>query len=220
MDYKRIRLLSLLLFCFTIFFSCNEDDDEPSFANKPEQITDMVVFRTDSKGKVTSLRTDDGKTLTVQKCLIEGTVADTAYRYMCLYQLTKDKSAVAVLEGFYPTMSSYPFIGDKPSSEFFVPVEVVSTWNSGGYLNAHIEYKGRNAQNHSFAFWHEGITVENGLKTAKVHFVHYSTEAQRSYSITQYTSLPLGIYNDIADSISLTISTESGPVSYGCRVKS
>ncbi|MCQ2096018.1 MAG: hypothetical protein MJY59_04670 [Bacteroidaceae bacterium] len=178
--------------------ACEKDVDGKSAS----VIYDLVTVYSDSQKTVTRITTDDGRCWNLLRP-VTADVSDSTFRCLCGYADADGLMRLYYLEQIY---STNPFKPDKYPSRPTDPLDIVSLWNSGGYINMHLGIKTTNFAPHGFSF------CEDSIVNGKVFFTLIHRQPQtdnESYTKDVYLSLPLKNYAD-CDSAAIRINTYDG----------
>ena len=189
---------------FTV--SCSEDESAPV----PPLRMEFVEAHTDAAARVSAIKSDSGREYTVGQHIV-ASVADTTYRCVCSFTLD-DSEAHATVYSLQHIYSMPPSPLDDFEELSADPVNVVSVWKGGSYINMVLSVLTTGYGTHSFAFCDNGLVVEDGgVATADVSLLHKrSAEDAESFSQDVYLSMPIGGYAGLCDSMSVSIPTYQG----------
>ena len=188
-------IFALMLLCLC---GCSKDEDD----SMPAYKIDLAEIDTDHDGLVTVVRFDNGVTYTVgQKITAE--TADTTYRCMCTYFV--DANQKLSVYGLTHVFSPNP----RPRAEFktfaYDPVNLTSSWKSGGYLNLRIGLLTTDEGSHSFGFCEDSV-VNRKVYITLMH--GRPEEDAESYTKDLFLSIPLKQYD--CDSVFVRVPTYEG----------
>lgn len=213
MTARSYRLLYHLLFIiyylsFLSLTACSSDQEaEDAF---PSLITEMALLEVGETTSNITLYTDSGKKYRVAGEL-EGLKPRTWGRGLFGYVL-QDASTVEVR-----TLLNVPVLPN--SSELSPlkrdPVDVVSAWMGGGFVNIHLKKKTKGGD-HTWGFILDGSYANTaGGTTYEVSLYHDQSGDPTAYSMDVYFSIDedaLSKHRITGDSVRLSIATfETGP---------
>jgi len=214
--HKALRL-SLLPLALTLLFaaaSCSGDDDGDAY---PSVLTELVEATTNSQKNITKIRTDSGRTYSVSKA-IAASAADSTYRCLCVF-LPDDETGDATVYQIANVFSAMPWPASRYAERPHDPVQLISAWNSGRYLNFQIAILTTDEGSHAYGFCEDSASVTaDGRRTLHLSLLHQRPAGDaESYTEKHYFSLPAYRLQDRADSIALTVLTYDGPAVLGYR---
>lgn len=158
-------LCCILLLTLT---SCGDDDKVEDY---PSAITELVEMKTNTAKAVVSIRTDRGETFSVTNDALTTSIADTAYRCLCVYEKTSATS-VRIFQAV-GIISMQPKTPDKFSSLPKDPVHIISQWRTDRYINLTIRYLTVGVDTHAFGFCEDKVDTEtDGTQTVYVSLLH------------------------------------------------
>ena len=174
-------------FCLCLVVGCSDDDG----SDYPSLITDLVVAETNASKKVAKVTLDNGHSFDVEAQGISTEVADTTFRCVASYTLTGGKMEVRNIAQVFSVL---PVPGDslltaKDGTRKFDtlprdPMNVVSMWKSGGYINMLLGLMTTGKGTHGFAFSEDSV--------GHYSLVHLRpTEDAESYTEKVYMSMPI-----------------------------
>ncbi len=206
---KRLLPLFLALLAGLPFAAC-KDDDEPL----PSYVLSLAEITADASGTATSVTFDDGSSYALAQS-IGGLKADSTYRIQAMYLV---QGTTAVLSQYAqvlaPPLAIYP--EEKVKRD---PVELISVWCGGNYINLRLNIKGTALGLHYFGFNQTDIVQHaDGTRTLQAELLHDQNGDSLYYSRNAYLSLPLrplsGQLRSGTDSVSLSIPTFKGCETY------
>ena len=165
------------------FVGCSSDDDEKEY---PPLITDFAVVETGARGAITDVRFDNGVSYNVASQGLNFLVADTLFRCMVAYTLDGDNIRLYNITHLFSVAPK--FVTDFGKSEVEDlprdPVNVISMWRSGGYINMQLGILTTGGKYHSYAFCKD--------KNGEFTLLHMRpTYDEESYTETLYMSMPI-----------------------------
>lgn len=153
---SKVLLSCIIASVAVCFVSCL--DDKQSF---PSIKTDFLVVETNSSGMLSKVRLDDGLSYDVTAQEIKFGVPDTLLRCVASYALTEQNIQLYSISHIF---SSNPvplekFLEDGRYTEENLPrdpVNVISMWRSGGYINMQLGVLTTSVASHLYAFCKDG----------------------------------------------------------------
>ncbi len=206
---KRPLFLFLTL-AASLFFTACKDDDEPM----PSYQIALAEVTADATGTAASVTFDDGSTFPLAQS-ISGLKADSTYRIQAMYLLQNGQAVFnQYAQVLAPQMAEYA--EDKVKRD---PVEMLTVWKGGRYINLRINIKGTATGLHYFGFNQVGIESHtNGTRTLSAELLHDQNGDSLYYSRNAYLSLPLRPLSELlrtgTDSVRLTVPTFKGKETY------
>lgn len=188
----------LLATIMLLLVACEKDDESTT----PPVIYDFVTAITNSDKVVSNIKTDDGKLWNLSN-KITTDVSDSIIRCLCGYA---DEDGIMKVYYIKSLFSNYPVPAERFKIRPTDPVDIVSLWNSGGYVNMHLGIKTTGASSHSFAFSQDSIKDRRVFVTV-IH--QQPKDDAESYTGNVYLSMPLTNYAD-HDSVTICINTYDG----------
>ncbi len=189
--WKVIALSIVTTLC--LLTACDDDDDDTPY---PSIITEMVMMRVDAKMRIT-IQTDNGSTYSVTNKL-EGLVPNSIGRMLCSYTLDVQGGArVYKLEG----VKVLHDLTTKAKTPVYDPVNFVSQWQQGKFINLHILPKTQSdPSKHTWGFIRTGQHPNTaGGITHELSVHHNQNNDPLAYSSDYYLTL-------VIDSVSKTFS--------------
>lgn len=180
---------------------CTNDEEE-----FPPLTTDFVVAQTNAAGILSSIRLDDGTAYDVTAQGVNTGVADTLLRCVATYTL---KEGGMQLYDVIHIMSNNPvpvetFLEDNGLEESDLPrdpVNVISMWKSGGYINMRLGVLTTGNGRHAYAFCKDDV--------GKYSLLH-QRPANDAESYTQEVRLSMPV-PDGEESLMFSVNTYDGP---------
>ena len=174
--------MAALALCLT---ACSDDDDD----NYPSYITNMVVVAVDATGTVSEVRLDNGTKYGVKSQGLRTEERDTLLRCMASYTIDGGDMTVTGLKHVF---SDYPITLQEVMDMFSItasevprhPVNLISMWKSGGYLNIQVGVMTMGVSKHAFAF------CEDAPGQYSLLHLHPSGDAA-SYTEKVFMSMPI-----------------------------
>lgn len=152
--FCKMFYLGCIVSVMMCFVSCFDDDG----TDYPSLITDLVVAETNSSGKLAKITLDNGKSYDIGSVEVNFGVADTLYRCIASYALTETSMKLYSVANIY---SHKPVPLAKFLEEYGEdnlprdPVNLISMWKSGGYINIQIGVLTSGSKYHAYAFCEE-----------------------------------------------------------------
>ena len=183
------------------FVSCFDDDSTPY----PSLKTDLVVAETNAAGVVSKIKLDNGEMYDVTSKEVKFGVADTLFR--CLASYAMENKGIKIY-GITNIFSSKPvplatLLEDGTYTEETLPrdpVEIISMWKSGGYINMQLGVLTTGNASHAYAFCEE----EKG-KYSLLH--RRPLNVAESYTSVVFLSMPIP---DGVESLTFSVNTYEG----------
>lgn len=209
----KVIILSLVA-ALCLLTACDDDEDGTTY---PAIITEMVMMRVDAKMHIT-IQTDKGTTYNVTNKL-EGLVPKAIGRMLCSYTLDAQGGArVYKLEG----VKVLHDLTEKVKTPVYDPVNFVSQWQQGKFINLHILPKTQSdPSKHTWGFIRTGQHPNAaGGVTHELSVHHNQNSDPLAYSSDYYLTLVIDSvskpFSD-KDSVELTLQgfNESRTWRYG-----
>lgn len=211
----------LLIYVALLLFSCNEEERNTF----PPVKLEFLCAGSDAEGNIVKLFTDSGKELEVVEDQTNSRLEpNSVQRFVCYYEpFVGQKANVpdqARIYSLLSPVSSYPmppeYFHDGIKTD---PLEVVSIWLGGDYLNTVLSVKMQNG-GHQLHFVEESVIVFKNEKenlSVSLRLYHDAGNDPQSYTRRIYVSIPLDKYRiDGSTYINFTVNTVSeGEKSYG-----
>lgn len=191
--------------------SCNDDDSNYI----PSYITELMMAQTNSDSVVAKLTLDDGRSFAVKSQQIKSKHPNALMRCYATISVESDGSNVKVYE-ITGVESSVPVLADSVKFQGKDPVNVVSVWKSGGYVNLCLAPLVNAGEKYRTAFCLDSISS----RTAYVSFLFQRPDTTiEAYSTNYYRSIPLdsSLYPSPFDSLQIRINTYNGIKVYKFR---
>lgn len=210
---RRLLSRALLLLALPAMMACEEDRERslPSFR------TDLLSVETGPDSLVKTILLDDGNRLMVSQQRISTVSANASIR--CIAQFSVNEDSISALVYDLKKVSCYaPLPADSFKIHPHDPLNVVSVWKSGGYVNMCLAPLIISADAYKYDFCIDSI-AQGGEGRTVLHvsllFLRdkYSAEA---YTNKFYHSIPLDqrYYPEYFDSLCLSINTYEGTKHY------
>lgn len=178
------------------------DNDKSAY---PSLKVDLVVAKTNSSGLLSKVTLDNGQSYDVASQRLDFHKADTLFRCVASYELDGKKFNIYTIANIFSRkpVPLATFLEQEGYTEETLPrdpVNVVSMWKSGGYINMQLGVLTTNNVTHSYAFCDEG----NG---------HYSLlhrrplNAAESYTEVVFMSMPIP---EGVESLTFSVNTYDG----------
>lgn len=170
---RKLSPLTLLLLLLPLLLSCSEDDAAASYR------FDYADMTTTPSGRADKLLLDDGNTLKIQNDYATQRPSQTFRVYAASEQLATGVRLVNYAEVL--TDVPHKFDESKVKTD---PVDVVSVWHGGRYVNFILGLKtGASAHRHAFSIIDDGITTDaEGIKTLHLRLYHNQNGDDMSYT--------------------------------------
>lgn len=207
-------MLTYLLWagCSLLFFSCSEDEGDPYPPVKLEFLTAL----SDGEGRIIKLITDSGEELEViEDRTLSSIKANSSERFVCYYEPLREEGNKFSQARVYTLLS--PITAQPlPAEEFSTgiktdPLDVVSIWLSGGYINMVLSVKMQNGYHTLHFIEEEVITLRPGAKESMyvaLRLYHDANNDPESFTRRAYACIPLDKYaTSGGTSISFTVNT-------------
>lgn len=206
---KRLRpwLPALALMLAPVLCDCSDDD-----YHYPDAVTELGEITVSDAALATLLTTDTGATFDISSLSITSNVEDTILRCLCRYALSDDGSPT-----FY-TLSTAEVFCTMPAqyeTQPTDPLDVISAWSSGRYLNLYVATLTNSDITHALGFQIDSIS-DDGV--AYHTLLHQASDTAQYYTSKHYLSLPLWPYTGLCDSVRLTVHTSDGLRSFAAAV--
>ena len=200
--------LIIILLCTLSMGACKEDFSYPNV------FTELAEVKTDAKGKLVYLTTDNGETFSVKANKDTTTFApDTLYRIISVYEKLEEDKNELLLHTAKPIIAPVPIpIESIKNGVKTDPVDIQSIWKTEKYLNMILHVQTKNKP-HTFHFVDQGIHPYKKEKHQQVlEFVLYHDRGDdyEAFTTKFYFSIPLYPYKDLmkkGDIIRLHIHT-------------
>ena len=174
----------LLPFCLLLLLISGCSDDEQPLPNYQEELADLP---TDGAGRAAMLVMDNGETLPLDSP-INGLKADTTYRILSL--LVRNKMSVHLAD--FASILSLPVKRYKQENPPTDAVCLVSCWQTGRYINLHLQIMGTTTGVHYFGVQHKGVSEgADGSRILQARLIHQRNKDPQHYSRETYLSVPL-----------------------------
>lgn len=204
-----IRLLCCLFVCLS--YSCSQTDEQTTY---PSLITEFAELYADADGNICQMRPDRKSTYYLVSPL-RGYHPHTEYRAACTYAFSGNDSTTVRIYGLErvvvlqdSTQQSYPGTD---------PLQVVSLWDGGDFINLHLSVKTQSGTQH-WGYRMDSIRITAQQKRiAYLTLYHNQNNEPLSYSEKVYASLPKNSLKAViepGDSICLQINTFAGKNSW------
>ena len=193
MRITKVYITGIAMLAMTVgLLSACSDDDEPY----PNMITCLADCITDTEGKMQQMRLDNGTAYTIGNNL-NGLQPSAAYRFLCSYTLDGNTATLY-------SLTTCHVLRDSTNTPCCDPVNVVSTWREGPYINLHLTAKTQGGKQ----YWG---TVTDSIRGRHIYLTlhHRQADDPEAYSTDVYASIPTS--NLDADSVSININTYSTP---------
>ncbi len=206
---KRLFPLFIALAAALSLASC-KDDDEPM----PNYQLALAEITAGADGTATRVTFDDGSTYQLAQG-ISNLNADSTYRIQVMYVLQGETAVFSqYAQVLAPPVTVYP--EEKVKHD---PVELLTVWRGGNYVNLRFNVKGTATGLHYFGFNQTGVESHaNGTRTLCAELLHDQNGDSLYYSRNTYLSLPLRPLSQQlrtgTDSVRLTVSTFKGSETY------
>lgn len=203
---KENRLLLLLFLCFTILFggSC----EEQSHYDYPQYLMEFAKVWTDSEGNMQVLQNDFGRRYMVANTTTVAEYPDTVIRVICKYEINPD-STINITEHLMTKSGQATNILEFGPDRVIKrdPIEIISIWKSGGYLNIILSVMAHSQPHTLFVIYEKrGDGVDFTL-------YHDRNGDLVGYSKRAYLSIPLSEL-DLKPTDSITFSCRGNEVDY------
>lgn len=195
-----------VVLALSLLAGCGDDDD---FLDNYR--FDLCELVTDSQGRLTELRFDDGRHLTPTKGY-NSLAPDSVYRVLAVYVPTSDgKAEIAQLGA---VISPRPLVFER-QPVVTDPVRVLTAWRSPRYFNLRVAIGRSTLQKHIFGFAEEGIEkLDNGTRRLRLRLYHDRNGDAAHYDEETYLSCPTYPYADRltrgVDSVVMVVHTPEG----------
>ena len=198
-------LFTLSLFTFVIAMAGCSDSEEEDGGTFPALVTEMGIMQMGESTSSVTLYTDGGGEYHVAS-EVQGLQPNSWARCLCGYVVQEAGTVeVRTLQGVAILPNS-----SKLSTFKRDPVEVVSAWMGGGFVNMHLRKKTKGAD-HNWGFILDRTYCNAaGGTTYEVSLYHDQCEDPLAYSTDVYFSLDedaLALGRVEGDSILLTVTT-------------
>lgn len=206
---KRLIPLFIALAAVLCLASC-KDDDEPL----PNYQLALAEITAGADGTAARVTFDDGNTYQLAQG-IGDLKADSTYRIQAMYVLQGETAVLSqYAQVLAPRVAVYPEGKVKRD-----PVELLTVWRGGNYVNLRFNVKGTATGMHYFGFNQTGIEQHaDGTRTLCAELLHYQNGDSLYYSRNTYLSLPLRPLSQQlradTDSVRLSVSTFKGSETY------
>ena len=154
------------LLCAFCLMACSDGSEDDNGADLPPYISDLVVLSLDADGRFATVKLDDGSTYDIRSQQLMSEVKDTLLRCLATYTLVQGKMQVY---GMQRVFCSRPMWADSirvsVNGEVHIghqylprdPMNVVSLWKSGGYVNMHLTLMTTGKGIHQYAFCEDSV---------------------------------------------------------------
>lgn len=182
-----------LLFLMT---ACGDDD-----YNYPPVKLEFVTVKSGADGRIQTLIPDKGNALSVVEDYSGSTIsADSEARVMSNYEVLPDGNAVKIY-ALQSVSVLTPQVRDNVKHD---PVEVISIWLGGGYLNMILNIKLNNAKEHTLGIVEDLSDFDaNGVVSMLLY--HDANGDKEYYNRRAYVSVPLSKYVDSENPKKITV---------------
>lgn len=185
------------------FVGCVNDDNEPY----PSLKTDVVIAETNASGILSKIKFDNGNSYDIASQKISFNVADTLIRCVASYTLNENSLKIYSIANIYsnPPVPLAKFLEEGKYTEETLPrdpVNVVSMWKSGGYINMQLGVltSGYASYSHAYAF------CEDAEGEYSLLHLRPSTDTE-SYTEIVFLSMPIP---EGVDSLTFSVATYEG----------
>ena len=154
------------LLCAFCLMACSDGSEDDNGEDLPPYISDLVVLSLDADGRFATVKLDDGSTYDIRSQQLMSEVKDTLLRCLATYTLVQGKMQVY---GMQRVFCSRPMWADSirvsVNGEVHIghqylprdPMNVVSLWKSGGYVNMHLTLMTTGKGIHQYAFCEDSV---------------------------------------------------------------
>ena len=213
----------LLLSCLCcLFFACTTDEYESGDGELSYLKADFVMAYADAQKKISSVVTDEGETLSLNKSLSPkwAETADSTYRALLYYNKVEGEvEPISIVSVSVPKVRVTSEIKEQVYTD---PVTFESAWKSknNSFLNLGLQLKtgtadGVDAKQVIGMLCDTIIQRENGNKEIALRLYHQQNGVPEYYSVGMYISIPFDrLPCDIqkGDAVSITINTYKGEI--------
>ena len=200
-----IWALSALFVC--LGHSCTQTDESSLY---PSLITEFAELYADADGNLYRIR-PDRKPAYYLNTPLPGYHPHTEYRAACTYSYSENDSSTVKLYGLERVVVLQDSTQQTYAGED--PLQVVSLWDGGEFINLHLSVKTQNGTHH-WGYRIDSIHIAaNQQRTAYLSLYHNQNGDPLSYSQKVYASIPknnLKAVIEPGDSIRLQIHTFEG----------
>ena len=181
--------------------SCVDNDINPY----PSLKTDLVDVETNASGVLSKLRLDNGETYDVSSQGVKFNVADTLLRCLASYAMEESGLKLYSISNIFShkPVPLATFLEDGEYTEETLPrdpVNVVSMWKSGGYINMQLGVLTTGNVSHAYAFCDEGEGHYSLLHRKPLNI-------SESYTETVFLSMPIP---EGVESLTFSVTTYDG----------
>ena len=205
---RKLLISILSLICVVVIASCSDDDTD----YVPSYRTDLLCLLTNGDSLATDLLLDDGRRFSLSQRVYTA-LPNSMLRCLCRYTINDDSAGAHIYD--ITKVSCYT---PAPADSFEVhpqePVNVVSLWKSGGFINLCLSPLVISKTSVLYDFSIDSVTQSADSKT----IMHTSFLFQRkkesveAYSTKLYHSIPLhsSAYPCTFDSMYIYVNTYEG----------
>ena len=206
---KGLKPIVISLLTLVLYSSCGEED-----YHYPDVITSFTCLHSNSQGKGTLLKTDEGSTWHIDPQYQPiGLVKDSIYRVISQFDRmpeTEPSDSIIRPYSFRLTLSPSPFPKSELKEMHTDPVSIQSIWKSEGYLNLILKIKKKNKM-HLYGFVEEELTIsDKGPSKLMLTLFHDRKDDVEAFDEKLYFSVPLKSYESVlqkGDSIIFQLQT-------------
>lgn len=200
-----IWVLSVLFVCLS--HSCTQTDESSFY---PSLITEFAELYADADGNLYRIRPDRKPTYYLNTPL-GGYHPHTEYRAACTYSFSDQDSSTVLLYGLERVIVLQD--STQQNNQATDPLQVVSIWDGGEFINLHLSIKTQNGTHH-WGYRIDSVRIAaNQQRTAYLTLYHNQNGDPMSYSQKVYASISKNYLKSViepGDSIQLHILTFEG----------
>lgn len=203
---KARAALLLLPLAVMLCQACGDDEEA-----LPPYMMELADVTTDANGLLDKICTDDGDTLIISN-KVGHFSADTTLRAVATYVVNYPH---AQLQGLQLALCLPPLEYQEGAVKTD-PLDVVTCWQGGKYINFRLALKTGGKAGHKFGFIDHGLSKVGDAYILKVELLHDQNGDPEYYTRESYISCDAseGASQGNADSIEITVNTYSGLKTY------
>lgn len=195
---KKLFNSLLCAFCIATFICCSDDKSE----DIPPVLTDFLVANTNENGIISTVTLDDGALYDVQRQNIATNLKDTLFRCLASYTLAERTLSLYSINLVVSAQPCPPEDFWEETDEALPrdPMNVISMWKSGGYINMQLGLLTTGLNGHQYGFCEDSV--------GHYSLVHLRPEGDReSYTQKVYLSMPIP---DSVSNLTFSVYTYNG----------
>lgn len=191
--------------CSIVMVGCGSDEE-----SYPPVIDNFADISTDSKGHFVTMTLDDGSSYAIANEPSESTYRpDTTYRAVAGYTLSEGNATLYRL-------SAVAVLADSTACAKYDPLNVVSVWRAGNYINLHLVALTHHERPHFVGYALTSHTPAGGERAhghLRLGIHHDQNGDPASFSANAYCSIranDVGPWEHVGDTLSITVHTFDG----------